>query len=205
MYKNTAKRLPNIPCVIIAAGRARRFGSNKAFARLGGVRLIDLLIEQIRRQNSGPIAINGEEISKWMEFGCPILKDKFQGGLGPLVGIHTAMSWARELGAETVITTPVDTPILPNTFVEQLCQTGAPAIAKHSGRLHCVHGIWPVNLASELAKDISQGMRAVHEWTTKISASECVFPIQPGSSLFFNVNTQDDLKHLEKNYPIHPR
>lgn len=200
MLKGPADGLPNIPCVILAGGQSRRFGSSKAFARLNGACLIDVLIDRIRQQTSGPIAINTEENPKWLKLGYPILSDRLQGNLGPLAGIQTAMSWARDCGAKTVITTPVDTPILPDTFVEELYRTGAPAIAKHSDRLHAVHGIWPVSLTNELAKDISQGMRAVHKWTARIGASKCVFPQQPGANLFFNVNTPDDLERLEKGY-----
>lgn len=196
---------PNIPCVILAGGRSRRFGSNKAFAQLKGARLIDLLIDDITLQTSGQIAINADQDPNWCEIGCPLLSDRIQGGLGPLVGIHTAMIWAGECGCESVVTVPVDAPILPSTFVRDLSRTRAPAVAKYLDRVHSVHGIWPVSLANELANDILEGMRAVHKWTAKIDASECAFQSEPGAHLFFNVNTPDDLRRLEQGQPKSPR
>lgn len=167
--------------------------------------LVEVLVERLRRQTSGPIAVNAAEDPVWVELGYPIANDRLPRGLGPLIGIHAALVWASELGYESVITAPVDTPILPDDYVAGLSHSAFPAIAKYSGKPHFIHGAWPVALASDLARQVSEGMRAVHAWTDRIEARECVFPEQAGLNPFFNVNTPSDLQELETAQTVSPR
>jgi len=201
----TQKDRPDIPCVILAGGNSRRFGSNKAFATLHGARLIDVLIERIERQTSGPLAINAIAESGFEKMGRKILPDRLPGSFGPLAGIHAAIHWAGDAGYSSVITTPVDTPILPAHFVEQLVSTGAPATAVFNGRVHAVHGIWQTSLEEVLAKAVTDGMRAVRDWTAECQASLCEFRAEEGLDPFFNINTPEDLQILENAQPVTPR
>ena len=187
---------PDIPCVILAGGKSRRFGSDKALARAGGERLIDIVIRRVEHQTCGPIAINtGAELSG---IEGPVLPDLLAGGLGPLAGLHAAMIWASEQGADAVVTVPVDTPVLPDEFFETLMTAQRPAIAVCSGRLHAVHGIWPVALSDALAEAARKGMRAARDWAAACGASECVFAEGERVDPFFNVNTPEDLLTLER-------
>lgn len=186
----------DLPCVVMAAGRSRRFGSEKAFATINGERLVDILVKTLESQTSGPIAINAAAPSQFQTFENTILTDRVPGGIEPLAGIYTALDWAEENGFDNVITTPVDTPILPKDFVEKLRQTGAPAVSRHGGRIHAVHGIWPTSLKADLADSISVGVRAVRDWAIKCGATLCDFPHDSGRRSFFNINTRQDLLEL---------
>ncbi len=201
----TQSDLPDIPCVILAGGKSRRFGSNKAFATLRGTRLIDVLIERIERQTSGPISINAIAESGFEKMGRKILPDRLPGSFGPLAGIHAAMHWAGKGGYSSVITTPVDTPILPARFVEKLVATGAPATAIFNDRVHAVHGIWPTSLEDVLAEAVTDGMRAARDWTAECEASLCEFRAEDGLDPFFNINTLEDMQMLENAQPVSPR
>ncbi|MEL6859163.1 MAG: molybdenum cofactor guanylyltransferase [Pseudomonadota bacterium] len=195
----------NIACVILAGGQSRRFGSNKAFAPLNGARIIDVLIKRLKSQTSGPIGINASAGTGFDDLGYPVLSDLLPGKLGPLAGLHAAMFWAQKNGYNAVITTPVDTPILPTNFVARLIETGAPAIAKANQRRHPVHGLWPTRLLEPLADAIEGGMRAARDWATACDAIDCEFPKSSGADFFFNVNTPDDLHILERTQPDSPR
>ena len=201
MSTPTQSDFPSIPCVILAGGKSTRFGSNKAFATLHGKRLIDILIERIERQTSGPIAINASAVSGFEKMGRKILPDRLPGCLGPLAGIHAAMHWAGKGGYKAVITTPVDTPILPARFVEKLVVERAPAIAMFIGRVHAVHGIWPTSLEEVLAEAVTDGMRAARDWMAKCDTSLCEFLAEEGQDPFFNINTPQDLRTLENAQP----
>lgn len=205
MSTPTQSEFPSIPCVILAGGQSRRFGSNKAFATLHGKRLIDVLIERIERQTSGPIAINASTDSGFEKMGRKILPDRLPGSLGPLAGIHAAMHWAGKRGHKAVITTPVDTPILPARFVEILLAVGGPATAIFNGRVHAVHGIWPTSLEDVLAEAVTDGMRAARDWMAECDTSLCEFLAKEGEDPFFNINTPEDLRTLENAQPDSPR
>ncbi len=201
----TQNDLPDIPCVILAGGKSRRFGSNKAFATLHGERLIDVLIERIEQQTSGPIAINAVAESGFEKTERKILPDRLVGSFGPLAGIHAATHWAGKAGYSSVITTPVDTPILPARFVEKLVAKGAPATAIVNDRVHAIHGIWPTSLEDALAEAVMDGMRAARDWIAKCEASMCEFYTQAGVDPFFNINTPEDLQMLENAQSVSPR
>lgn len=196
MLRPEQRKRPDIPCVILAGGRSRRFGSNKALARAGGERLVDIVLRRIKRQTCGPIAINtGADVSG---VEVPLLRDVLGGEVGPMAGIHAAMIWAREQGAGVVVTVPVDTPVLPDDFFEKLLAAQSPAVAVCAGRIHAVHGIWPVGLSDALAEAVEQGTRAARDWAAACDASECVFSESGRVDPFFNVNTPEDLQTLEQ-------
>lgn len=195
----------DLPCVILAGGRSRRFGSNKALAPFKGKRLIDHLIERIEDQSDGPIAINAPTGVGFDEMDQPLIADQLTGHLGPLAGLHAAMKWVKKAGYAAVITTPVDTPVLPHDFVERLVATGAPAIAKCDEKTHYVHGLWTTALTNQLESAIDRGLRSARDWAVMCKATTCDFHKQSELDPFFNVNTPDDLRTLENAQPDSPR
>lgn len=194
-----------IPCVILAGGRSRRFGSDKASATLNGRTFIEILITRLRSQTSGPIAINSSDTL--LNYGPehPILSDGITGGLGPLVGIYTALLWAKSIGSETVITVPVDTPMLPDGFVDALAALPAPTVARRGQQLHPIHAIWSIELMDTLARNIAGGLRSLQEWVVKCDAQYCDFNQAYAIDPFFNVNSQNDLSALESAIGPDPR
>ncbi|MEM9180523.1 MAG: molybdenum cofactor guanylyltransferase [Pseudomonadota bacterium] len=187
---------PDIACVILAGGQSRRFGSNKALARLDGKRLVDLMIQRLASQTTGPIAVSAPDDGALSLDQHQILPDLVGDDIGPLAGLHAAISWAAANGYEAVITTPVDTPGLPEDFVARLLAVSAPAVARCEHRVHGLHGIWPVSLISDLKAQISSGLRAARLWAEACGAQECVFTSSSVHDPFYNVNTQADLSKL---------
>lgn len=191
---NSSKdELPDIACVILAGGRSRRYGSNKAFAEFKGERLVDLTINRLVTQTSGPIAINArEEMTR--ELGeMPVINDYLTGDIGPLAGVHAALMWAKDSGYETVITVPVDTPFLPDTFVAKLTAAGLPSVASYNGHIQPLHGIWLSSQANQLEQKISTGLRAARGWAAYCDAKACVFPVDAETDPFVNINRPEDL------------
>lgn len=191
-----------MPCVILAGGQSRRFGSNKALVSFQGQRLIDHVIQRLEAQTSGPIAINTSTETGFKDISYPVITDQLSGGVGPLAGLHAGMVWAHQQGFETVISTPVDTPMLPLDFIEHLRMAGEPSIALCNARPHVVHGLWPTRLVTPLRRALDRGMRAVRDWATECQAVHCEFHAESGWDPFFNVNTVEDLKALEQAQPV---
>ncbi|MEM9571316.1 MAG: molybdenum cofactor guanylyltransferase [Pseudomonadota bacterium] len=196
MSRQDFASLPNIACVVLAGGRSRRFGSNKAFAEIRGARLIDQLVQRLAAQTSGPIAINAPSDGGYARNEHTLISDRMSGDIGPLAGLHAALSWAEDEGMEMVITTPVDTPLLPSDYVRRLLDRGAPSVSQYQDRTHPLNAIWPTALRKQLEQFIQDGMRKAFKWSAACGAADCVFPEQPGPDPFFNINTQDDLQTL---------
>lgn len=188
----------NIPVVVLSGGLSSRFGSNKAVAKLDGKRLIDHLIERLSLQTSAPIVINAPDENT---YGLPrndFIADQVGDSLGPLAGIHAALTWAEQHGYESVCTTPVDTPFVPPNFVSLMTSVRGPVIATFAGKTHPIHGAWPVNLKQSLETGISSGMRAVMSWVDTLDATGLNFAEFCESDPFININRPTDIALIEE-------
>jgi len=105
---------------IIAGGASSRFGSPKALARVGGVRVIDRVARALRTCVAADelIAIvNNQELAE--SIGLPHRPDALA-GMGALGGVHAALLWARELGYAGVLAGGCDMPFLSPALLQQV-------------------------------------------------------------------------------------
>lgn len=115
----------NVVGAIIAGGASTRYGSPKALARVGGVRIIDRVAAALRAASGTVLAIvNDAELAD--EVGLPHRADVLHGA-GALAGVHAALVWARELGADGVIAAGCDMPFLSAGLLRSLVGRAAAA------------------------------------------------------------------------------
>jgi len=190
--------------VILAGGRSRRMGVDKALVQAGGLTLVELVKLRARPQVTALMLNVNDDRANFTRFGLPMRADSIEGFAGPLAGILTALEWARDdlPGIEWIASFPVDTPLVPGDLVKGLRDTvrnteAEIACAVSDGRIHPVIGLWPVRLAAELRQALQkEGVRKVEDWTNRYKTA---FAEWPGGALdpFFNVNTPADLLQLE--------
>ena len=187
------------PCgVILAGGQGRRMGNvSKSDLRLGGRRLVDLALERLGPQVS-EVAINANGALKT---DALVIPDRELPGHGPLSGILTALRWADEEGATHVVTAAVDTPFFPADLVPRLILAAEEhpeglALAATTDGVHGTFGIWPVDLADDLAAALRDGVRKVTDWTYRQGAALAYFP-ETNPPSFFNINTPEHLERAE--------
>jgi molybdopterin-guanine dinucleotide biosynthesis protein A len=166
---------------IIAGGRSRRFGSDKAEALFGGVKLIEHVIAGMAPQ-SHSLVICGRSMS-----GYECLKDRPREGLGPLGGLAAALQHARAKGFDAVLTSACDTPLVPSNLAERLAGM-EPAIVVGQPLFGC----WPSSLSVDLDEFLSCGCgRAMKDWALWTGAR----PVRLTATIA-NINTMDDLADL---------
>ena len=149
-------------------------------------------------QTSAPIVINAPDENT---YGLPdndFIADEVGDRLGPLAGIHAALTWAEQHGYQSVCTTPVDTPFVPQNFVSMMTSVRGPVIASFAGKYHPIHGAWPVSLKPSLETGISSGMRAVMSWVDTLDASVFDFAEFYESDPFININRPTDIAFIEE-------
>lgn len=192
------------PGVILAGGRSRRLGGgDKCLLPLGETTMLGHVIATMRPQTAALLINSNSDPALFGDLGLPVRADVLAGRLGPLAGIHTAMLWARETGAEAVLTVPADTPFLPRDLAARLNaarETGQATIAVSDGELHPVIGIWPSALAEQLEEHLAGEAYRVRAWLGQISFRTVEFSsaaIDP----FWNINTPDDLALARKAVP----
>ena len=185
-----------IPGAILAGGNSRRLGGgDKCLLPLGEGSILTRVIASLRPQTSALLINSNSDPALFRAAGLPVRADVLPGRLGPLAGMHTAMLWAQEIGADAVLTAPADTPFLPADLVSQLDagrEAGQAAIAVSGGELHPVVGIWPSALAEQLRDHLAHDVYRVRTWLGQISFRTVEFD-SGGMDPFWNINTPDDL------------
>lgn len=191
--------------LLLAGGLARRMGGgDKALKTLGGVPILDRIIDLVRPQ-VGPLALNANgDPARFETYRLPVLPDVIEGFAGPLAGVLTGMEWALEEAPDCdfIATFPTDAPFMPLDLVDRMVQAierhGADlACASSAGRNHPVVGLWPVSFAADLRKAmVEEDIRKVDRWTARYTLSVVDFPIDPVDP-FFNANRLEDLSEAE--------
>ncbi len=169
---------------ILAGGRSRRFGSDKALADFGGRPMIVRVADALAPFVEGLVVCGHPAPPP----GMVSVADLPHSGLGPLGGIAAALQYGQRHGYAGVISVGCDTPILNSGLLARLRAaqranfvTDAPII-----------GYWPAYLYDELIGHLgTETRRSMRGWVAAIDA----VPIDPPRPVP-NVNTQADLERL---------
>lgn len=187
-----------MPCVVLAGGRSRRFGSDKGLAIFEGRPLIEHVLATVSRQSCGPRVVNAHPQSHYSRFADIIEDvDQYQ-GLGPLSGVLAGMHWAATMGYSKVVTVSVDMPILPDDLIMRLNETGSPTYAQTQMRKHYVIGCWKSSDRQCLEGFLDSGGRRVKDWVENCSARPCMFQEHLPTGSFENINTPSDIQRLKR-------
>ena len=188
--------------LLLAGGQSRRMGGgDKTLRPLGGIPLIDRVIERLRPQvNALVLNVNGDP-ARFARLGLPVAADSVPGFAGPLAGVLAGLDWAFSHRSDCpyVVSVATDAPFLPIDLVARLAQgldegSADLACAASGGRPHPVFGLWPVRLRYDLRRAlVDQAIRKVDLWTARHRLTTVPFadhPVDP----FFNANRPEDLE-----------
>ena len=193
----------NVLPVILAGGKSRRFGADKAVAKLGEKSLIDYTINKLEPKFAEILVItnNPMQVSKNNIF---FIKDTLTGQLGPLVGILSAMEWVKnnDKNYEWIISFPCDTPFFEEEIIDKVINSQKSSdkkllFLKSGNKRHNIFGLWSIELMEQLRNDINQGARKVEDWANKIG-TEIVEINSESDKSFLNINTKLDLEEAQK-------
>ena len=193
----------NVLPVILAGGKSRRFGADKAVAKLGDKSLIDYTINKLEPKFAEILVItnNPKQVSKNNIF---FIKDTMSGQLGPLVGILSAMEWVKnnDKNYEWIISFPCDTPFFEEKIIDKVINSQKSSdkkllFLKSGNKRHNIFGLWSIELMEQLRNDINQGARKVEDWANKIG-TEIIEINSESDKSFLNINTKLDLEDAQK-------
>lgn len=181
--------------LVLAGGRARRFGAEKALAELAGRPLIAHVVDALGACAAVAVsAPTGGGAADWAgRRGLEVLQDPVGLAAGPLAGILAGLRWAEAGGADALVTAPCDTPFLPRDYVPRLLaplsRASAAAAATRGGR-QPLCSAWRADLAPRLAAILADGHPPVSAVLDALGACETDF-IE--ADAFANLNTPQDL------------
>ena len=168
---------------VLAGGRSRRFGSDKALAPWRGRPLIDHVIERLGtvcRQ----VIVCGREHG-----GIVAIPDRPVPDLGPLAGLNAALHFAVEHGFARVLSAPCDAPLLSDALLAALCAGDDSAFLAAQPVIGC----WRADLAPLLDRHVREDQRrSMRGWVGLAGARGIDLPGP------LNVNRPEDLEALDE-------
>ena len=195
----------NILGAILAGGQSRRMGKDKLFLELNNKKLIEYTIDKVKKYLKNVIIITNQKNEFFLKKNLITVEDCIKGQLGPLVGILTAMKWAKQNLKECswIATFPCDTPFFPETIIQKFIEKSKKKdslllCASSHGRKHNIFGLWSIELYEKLEDDlINNNIRKVQDWIEKNKITNVEFNFEEYDP-FFNINTLDDLEAAKK-------
>jgi len=195
----------NIIGAILAGGQSKRMGKDKLFLEFNNKKLIEHTIDKVKKYLKKVIVITNQDNEFFSKNNLTIVKDCIEGQLGPLVGILTAMKWAKENISKCswIATFPCDTPFFPESIIKSFIEESEKKeslilCASSHGRKHNIFGLWSLDLYDKLKDDlINKKVRKVQDWTEKNKIKNLEFTFKDYDP-FFNINTEEDLEFAKK-------
>ena len=190
---------------ILAGGQSKRMGKDKLFLELNNKKLIEHTIDKVKKYFKKVIIITNQENEFFSKNNLITVKDCIEGQLGPLVGILTAMKWAKENlnKCSWIATFPCDTPFFPDIIIKSFIEESKKKeslilCASSHGRKHNIFVLWSLDLYYKLKNDlINKKIRKVQDCTEKNKIKNLEFKFK-GYDPFFNINTEEDLVIAKK-------
>ena len=195
----------NIVGAILAGGQSRRMGKDKLFLELDSKKLIEHTIDKVKKYLKPVIIVTNQNNEFFIKNNLITVNDCIEGHLGPLVGILTAMKWAKENSNKYawIATFPCDTPFFPEEIIKSFIKESKKKeslllSASSHGRKHNIFGLWSVDLYDKLHNDlVKKKIRKVQDWTEKNKIKNLEFKFKDYDP-FFNINTEKDLEFAKK-------
>lgn len=191
-----------LAAVVLAGGRSRRMGRDKATLRFRGERLVDRSVRSAAGGFDEVIVVRGHPHRPAIS-GLAVrqIPDEIP-GQGALGGIHAGL---RAMESHAAVVIACDMPLLEGSFLTWLGgQLGdhEVAVPRSASGLQPLCAAYDRTCLPAIEASLARGQRQVFAFYTQVRARELRpgpdGPWRGGEGLFTNVNTPDDLAELER-------
>lgn len=182
--------------IVLAGGLSRRFGSPKAFAKLGDRYFYEIAKAALEVHCDEIIVVTRQELLERFPVDVNVIIDRVDyEGCGPLAGILSAMEFVE---ADCYIVLPCDMPYVDDTVIGKLLGQHKQAVTAvlADGRHHPLVSVWDSHAKGHLQEALDNGQLRV----MPVLASSGVRWIDGGlltddeKRVFTNVNTPEVLE-----------
>ena len=187
---------PAVAGAVLAGGRSRRMGSDKGLLRIGSRRLIDVVLETIRRLFPEVLVVANDPTA-YEGLGVPIVPDRIP-EIGPLGGIHAALCASH---APHTFCVACDMPLVNPAVVAHLCRLapGYDAIVPEwDAGCEPLHAVYAQSCLPHVERMIRENRLRVDALFSAVRvrrvAADELRPLDPLLQSFMNVNTPDELE-----------
>ncbi len=183
---------------VLAGGRARRLGGDKAGAPLAGRPLIAYPLAAARQAGLDAVAVAkpGTELPRAL--GVPVVREPAEPS-HPLCGVLAAFEAAGP--GRAVLALACDTPFVTGELLAWLAALDGPAVLEAGGRLQPLPGLYTPEAGGRLEQAIDRGEGAgatLASLGARVVSEAELAPFGDPARLLFNVNEPADLAEAER-------
>jgi molybdopterin-guanine dinucleotide biosynthesis protein A len=184
---------------ILAGGKSRRMGRNKALMEIGGVPIVQRALDALA-QVAERVRVIADEPEDYRFLGVPILRDAI-GGMGPIGGVYTA---ARASGSGLFYTVACDLPALQPDLMRLLAEEAKgydAAVPRTGERAHPLCAVYARSCEAVAKAQIRTGrlkmMEFLHQIRTRWVDPETWRQVDPEGRSFWNVNRPETYREVK--------
>ncbi len=192
----------NVTSIILAGGKSRRLGRNKALETIGDISLIEQTIERLKPLTGQILVVTSQE-----QFNLPvdgkaeILVDLYP-NKGPIGGIYTGLVASQSPHSFVVA---CDMPFLNQALLNYMKQCSANfdiVVPRLEGRVEPLHAMYSKDCLAHIEYLIKLDMLSILQLFDLVKVryieAEEINRFDPEHLSFFNVNTKYDLEKARK-------
>lgn len=193
----------NLGLVILAGGRSKRMGADKAFLKIGKRPLVENIAEKLKFLFDEITVIANKDISRYKKIGLCAMRDMIP-GKGPLSGIHAGL---KNTKAYYIFVTACDMPFVNIKLVKHLFgklrEKDEVVVCKVRGRYEPLFAIYGKGCIGAIEEQLASDDTKVTGFFSKVKvrtiSQKEVKKIDPKLSAFKNINTPSDYKKMTNN------
>ena len=193
--------MEEIGAVILAGGRSKRIGRDKALITIDNLPLIEILLNRLKKVFNDIIII-GEKKPDYLKFGLRVFEDVVK-GCGPLGGIHSGLANSKW---EQNFFFACDMPFVNVELVRYMSglASGFDVVIPQMGRkLEPLHCVYSKACLTPIEKQLKKGDRKIINFFPDVNVryieEKEIKKFDPEFLSFYNINTPEDYRYaLEK-------
>jgi molybdopterin-guanine dinucleotide biosynthesis protein A len=186
--------MTHVTGVILAGGRSRRMGRDKALLPFGPGLLIERVIEVVQQVTTDVILITNTP-ERYRHFGLPMFSDVIPEA-GSLGGVYTGLVSAK---TPYSLCLACDMPFVKPAFLRYLCDTTADAdvvIPRNAAAFQPLCAIYAQTCRESIRHNIEADQLAItsffDEVRVRVIGAELLARYDPTDIMFFNANTPQE-------------
>ena len=188
--------------IILAGGKSRRFGRDKALLEVNGSGVMEIIIEKCRPLFSEILLAGGQRND--LNFPGVRLVEDIHPGIGPLGGLHAGL---RECTSEVCFATACDMPNFHLPLVTKLleaCEGYDAAVLKTGERTHPLFAAYKKSVLPTVERLLSQNVYSVLRLLDELRVGYIQLPggeANPIGRPTFNINYKEDYEQFVRGTP----
>ena len=187
-----------VNAIVLAGGKSRRFGTDKAFAKVGGALMIESLLSVLNLVFKRIIVVTNYPL-KYQGFPVEIVEDNVK-GIGPLAGIQAGLQAS---DSERNFVVACDMPLIKASLIHYISNLaeGQVVVPRIGERLEPLHGVYSKSCLPAIERQIKAGHYKIQDFYNQVDVCYVeeveIKRFDPELMSFLNINLQKDLARIE--------